>query len=291
MDHPMERFASDSVFKAPPRDTGTRVTIACRAPAAPVQTVGAPKRSAPPPAAMRAPDRAPDRTPDRAEVLERLVNPRGLGVAPARLVAVVDATLQEALDESPVVLWEAEEVIRFELPDARILLVLSDGAVAGQFGMTLAVVFEGETCHEIAPALARLIARTICQRYPHYETIDSLGPFAQDLIIDSDIDAILAEPLSGTQAALAPIDTLVDQMWRGADARIPPLPVPVPHKPGIWQRLSALLTPPALAPMRQSVRLLALMLFGMGLVQGGHGLSAQAETKDQIKPPVCTTAP
>lgn len=250
MEHPMERFASDSVSHAKSRDAG------------------------------------PNQTPERSEVLSRLVNPRGLGMTPARLVSVIDETLQEALDEAPTVLWEAEEVIRFELPEARILLVLSDGTVPGQFGLTLAVVFEGETCHELAPALARLLARTICQRYPHYEPLSDLGPFAKDLAIDPEVETLLAQPLSGAQTALPPIDSLVDQMWRGADARSPLPPLAPPQMPprGLWKRLIRLITPPVLAPMRQSVRVLALMLFGMGLMQGSGGFEAQAETKAAAAP-------
>ena len=100
------RFASDSVFQTRPQDT-------------------------------------PSRFP-RAEVMQRLTNPRGLGVGPARLVAVVDETIQEALEESPLVLWETEEIIRFELPEARLILALPEGDTPGQFGLTLAVVFECE---------------------------------------------------------------------------------------------------------------------------------------------------
>ena len=252
MERDCERFASDGVFTPEPRSTGQ-----------------------------------PCLAQPRAEVIERLVNPRGLGVAPARLVATIDAAIQSALDESPLVLWETEEVVRFELPDARILLALSEGDTPGEGGLTLGVVFEGENCTEIAWALGRLIARSISLRYPSFEPLPRDGAFAHDALIDVEIGALLALPLSGALPGLPPVEMLVDQVWKRAAACTSPprkaqrLQLPAPLQLSFWQRALGHLHLPQIAPMRQSVRVLALMLFAMGLMQGPTGQQAQAETQAQ----------
>ncbi|MCW1917981.1 hypothetical protein NX862_04380 [Rhodobacter sp. KR11] len=207
--------------------------------------------------------------PARAVVLGRLINPRALGLAPARLVAVIDATIQDALEESPTILWETEETIRFELPEARVLLSLADADVPGAAGLALGVVFEGENAAEIARALSRLILRTIEMRYPAF------APDPAIVTLEDEAMAILAEPLQGALPALAPVDTLVDAMWRRAKASTPDRKSTAPTlAKGFWRRFSL----PQLAPMRPTVRALALILFALGLVQGPLGQTAEAQT-------------
>lgn len=207
----------------------------------------------------------------RAEVVERLSNPRKVSVGPARLVAVVDEVIQQALEESALVLWESEETIRFELPDARVILALCEGDTPGENGLTLAVVVEGETCTEIAQALARVILRAIQSRYPAFE------PHYAGWL-PAEVDLLLAQPLSNAPAGLPPVDQVVDQMWRRASACTPPRR-PAPLKLTFWHRVAAALTPPPVTPMRPAVRALALALFAFGLVQGPMGHTAQAQTQ------------
>ncbi|NBZ86060.1 hypothetical protein [Stagnihabitans tardus] len=222
----------------------------------------------------------------RAEVIERLTNPGGLSVGPARLVAVIDGIIQEALEETPIVLWEAEELIRFELPEARILLALREAETPAQSGLTLGVVFEGPNAEEIASALARLIARTIQSRFPTFEH----APGAAEVPgFDAESAALFDEPLSGSSNGLPPVDSLADRMWSRAEACAPvpqrqaaPLAAPRPWawlarlSPGPAPRFSL----PVLRPMRSSVRALAFLLLAMGLIQGPMGPAAQAETSN-----------
>ena len=207
----------------------------------------------------------------RAVVFGRLSNPRGQGLAPARLVSVVDTAIQDALEESPIVLWETEETIRFELPEARVILTLADADEPGAAGLGLTVIFEGENAPEIARALSRLVLRTIETRYPAFQAEDIAPP------LDEDTRALAAQPLSGSLPVLAPVETLEDAMWCRAQVsqkRDKPEGLPAPQS--LWRRLLAARLP-GLAPMRPSVRALALILFAMGLAQVPQGQSAQAQ--------------
>ena len=250
MTHPLDRFASDDVFRLEPTQSS-----ACR--------------------------------------LARLSNATGQPLDPARLVALIDDMLEEALEELPLVLWEAEDAIRFELADTRVLLALSDGLVPGEYGVTLGLSTVGPDSAEIATALTRLLTHALMSRFACLEPVMRGQELAHDSMIDADIAAILAQPLTDDTPGLPPVEVLVDQVWQRADAQrqaprgqAAPKAAPQRGRPAPLARLMARLprldrlpvTLPQLAPMRQPVRALAMMLFVLGMVQGPLGMSASAQT-------------
>lgn len=199
----------------------------------------------------------------------RMTNPKALGLATTRLVASIDMAIQEALDETPRVLWDKEEIIRFELPEARVILTLAEADQPGAAGLTIAVIFEGENAPEIAQALCRLILRQIESRYP------ALVLEERDQPLDEEARALALAPLSGSQPILAPVETLEDAMWRRAISCQPRRPPAAPPPETRWWQFLRL---PRLTPLRPAVRGLGLVLFAIGLLQGPLGQSAEAES-------------